>query len=392
MVKVIKRTGLVILVLLVVLFAIIAFASGMFMSKKYLDPWQKDYYKGFDDIRLQVASQGLLAPNGHNMQPWKIKLDSSDKTAFYLYGDSNLLTPDVDPPARQFTITQGAFLQYCSVAASHLGYNADITLFPNGEYDGSVGSINAKPVAKVTLKKSSKVTDSALHDALFLPDTSRVAYQSRKLSDSQVEKLKQQNITDNLILNIYQDNANMDKISRYVVDSAKIEGSIKEINNESVKLTRTNEYQKNKYRYGFSIEGAGTSGLLLYTKEALVTLFPSLNNDAASQDAIISQADLAVKNTPAYAFIITKDNSRKSQVEAGLLYSRVQLEAETMGLAVQPLSQSIEEYPQMSDLYYNIHKDYAPKGATIQMLFRLGKPLHSVPCSMRRDVTDLLIK
>jgi hypothetical protein len=392
MVKIIKGTGLVIFVLLVVLFATIAFASGMFMSKKYLDPWQKDYYKGFDDIRLQVASQGLLAPNGHNMQPWKIKLDSSDKAAFYLYGDSNLLTPDVDPPARQFTITQGAFLQYCSVAASHLGYNANITLFPNGEYDGSVGSIKEKPVAKVILKKSSKVTDSALHDALFLPDTSRVAYQSGKLSDSQVEKLKQQNITDNLILNIYQDTTNMDKISRYVVDSAKIEGSIKEINNESVKLTRTNEYQKNKYRYGFSLEGDGTSGLQLYTKEALVTLFPSLNNEAASQDAIISQAELAVKNTPAYAFIITKDNSRKSQVEAGLLYSRVQLEAETMGLAVQPLSQSIEEYPQMSDLYLNIHNDYAPEGATIQMLFRLGKPLHSVPCSMRRDVNDLLIK
>jgi hypothetical protein len=159
-----------------------------------------------------------------------------------------------------------------------------------------------------------------------------------------------------------------------------------------VALTRTNEYQQNKYRYGFSIASSGTSGFMLYFKEALVTIIPSLNDDAASENAIVSQAELAAANTPAYVFILSKDNSRKSQVEAGMLYSRVQLKAESMGLAVQPLSQSIEEYPQMSKIYAQIHADYAPAGANIQMLFRVGKPVENVLQSMRRDVTDLLIK
>jgi len=392
MVKIIKNIAIILGAILLLLFAVIAVASGMFTRKKYLEPWQKDYYKNFDDIRLQIVAQGLLAPNGHNMQPWRIKLDASDSNTFYLYGDSSMLTPDVDPPARQFTISQGTFLEYISVSAAHLGYGADITLFPDGEYDGSASSIDTKPVAKVTLKKNDVAIDDTLYNNLFLPDTSRVAYQNNKLTDLQVAHLMQQNSADNLILNIYQDDANMARISGYVVDSTKIEGGIKEINDSSVALTRINEYQQNKYRYGFSIASSGTSGFVLYFKEALVTLIPSMNNDAASENAIVSQAELAIANTPAYAFIISKDNSRKSQVEAGRLYSRVQLEAESMGLAVQPLSQSIEEYPQMSELYVQIHADYAPKGATIQMLFRVGKPLQNVPQSMRRDVTDLLIK
>lgn len=392
MTKIIKNTAIILAAILLLLLVVIAVASGMFMGKKYLEPWQKDYYTKFEDVRLQVAAQGLLAPNGHNMQPWKIKLDGSDSNTFYLYGDSSRLTPDVDPFARQFTVSQGTFLEYCSVAAAHLGYQADITLFPDGEYDGSVSSIDAKPVAKVSLKKDEAVSDNSLYNYLFLPDTSRVAYQKEKLSDLQVAALMQQNSANNLSLNIYQDDKSLAKINGYVIDSAKIEGGIKEINDSSVVLTRINEYQQNKYRYGFSIASSGTSGFMLYFKEALVTIIPSLNNDAASENAIVSQAELAIANTPAYAFILSKDNSRKSQVEAGILYSSVQLEAESMGLAVQPLSQPIEEYPQMNELYTQVHADYAPVGETIQMLFRVGKPIQNAPLSMRRDVTDLLIK
>lgn len=58
---------------------------------------------------------------------------------------------------------------------------------------------------------------------------------------------------------------------------------------------------------------------------------------------------------------------------------------------MQPLSQALEEYPEMNELYSGIHLDYAPEGGTIQMLVRIGKPEEQVPQSMRRDVMDLII-
>jgi hypothetical protein len=73
-----------------------------------------------------------------------------------------------------------------------------------------------------------------------------------------------------------------------------------------------------------------------------------------------------------------------------MLYSRLTLTAHTLGLVVQPVSQALEEYPEMSKLYHGIHESYAPKGQTIQMLVRIGKPTEEVPQSMRRDVMDLI--
>lgn len=112
----------------------------------------------------------------------------------------------------------------------------------------------------------------------------------------------------------------------------------------------------------------------------------------SSSDLFIKYTQTPVDNTPAYAMILTQDNSRSSQVRSGMLYSRLILSGHSSGLAMQPLSQTLEEYPEMKDLYCGIHRDYALGGSTIQMLFRVGKPTREVPLSMRRDVMNLITK
>jgi hypothetical protein len=90
--------------------------------------------------------------------------------------------------------------------------------------------------------------------------------------------------------------------------------------------------------------------------------------------------------------IITKDNNRSSQVKSGMLYSELILTAHRMGFVMQPLSQVLEEYPEMKEQYSSVHHDYASDGGTIQMLVRLGKPTKVVPQSMRRDVMNLIVE
>lgn len=74
------------------------------------------YSQKFNDPRIQLSADGLLAANGHNMQPWKIKLDT-DKNVFYLFCDSERLSKEVDPFARQTMITRGIFL--CIIICSY---------------------------------------------------------------------------------------------------------------------------------------------------------------------------------------------------------------------------------------------------------------------------------
>ncbi|CAB1262045.1 hypothetical protein CLOSBL3_20194 [Clostridiaceae bacterium BL-3] len=124
--------------LFIIAFTSLLLISGIFEQPKYLEPWQKTYSQKFDDPRIRLVSHGLLSSNGHNMQPWKIKLDKNDPMIFYLYADSKRLTPEVDPNARQMMVTQGAFLEYLKIAGGKLGYQTTIDLFPEGAYNESV--------------------------------------------------------------------------------------------------------------------------------------------------------------------------------------------------------------------------------------------------------------
>jgi nitroreductase len=378
--------------LLILAFVSLLLISGIFQSQKYLEPWQKTYSQKFEDPRIRLVSHGLLAANGHNMQPWKVRLNKNDPKVFYLYADSDRLTNQVDPLSRQMMITQGTFLEYVKVAGDELGYETSIDLFPEGDYNEQKlsESMKTKPVAKITITRS-KPHNNPLYDSIFLPDTNREAYQEAQLTSDQVNQLEAINTDTNISIKIYQDKKNLNKLAGYAMNGANIEAGVSRVMEESRVIFRSNEYEKNKYRYGFSVEGQGTSGVMVHLMQGMVTLFPSMNSGKTASDMFIQSTKKSVDNTPAYAMIITKDNSRESQVRSGMLYSRFILEAHRLGLAMQPLSQVLEEYSEMKEPYNSIHNEYASDGAAIQMLVRLGKPTKDVPLSMRRDVMDLIV-
>ncbi|SFG55297.1 hypothetical protein SAMN05660649_01963 [Desulfotomaculum arcticum] len=395
--RVVKNTMIIILscigALLIIAFASLCIISGILEPPKYLEPWQKTYSQKFADPRMRLVAHGLLAANGHNMQPWKIRLDKNDNKVFYLYADSDRLTKEVDPYARQMMVTQGTFLEYIIIAGAELGYKTTVELFPEGNYNEQKlsESMKTNPVAKVTFEET-EPKSSSLYDYMFWPDTNRAAYQSTMLTSEQIKQLATTNADINMSIKIFQDQENVDKLGSYAIKSAAIEAGVNRVMRESQTIFRANEYQKNKYRYGFSVEGQGTSGFMRHLAQGLVTLFPAMNSGKAASDLFIQSTRTSVDNTPVYTMIITDDNSRSSQVKSGMLYSRLLLTAHSLGLVMQPLSQVLEEYPEMKEPYSSIHRDYASTGGTIQMLVRLGKPTKEVPQSMRRDVMDLLVE
>ncbi|MDF2472331.1 MAG: hypothetical protein K0R21_113 [Anaerocolumna sp.] len=393
--KVVKKTMLIILLsigsLIILTFASLLLISGVFEKQEYLEPWEKDYALQFEDPRIQLAAHGLLAGNGHNMQPWMIKLDKENPMVFYLYSDSNRMTGEVDPFSRQMMVTQGAFLEYVKIAGNYLGYPASVELFPQGVFDETdlIKSMQSTPVAKVTLTKASPQQDP-LYDYLFMPDTNRSPYKPEQLTMEQVSELEAVSKNTGIIVKIFQDSSNIAKLKTYIMDSVTIEANTDRVMEETEVIFRSNEFKKNQYRYGFSVEGQGTSGIMRHIIQGLVTLFPSMNSGEAATTNFIKSTQTSVDNTAAYAMIFTKDNSRISQVESGMIYSNLVLTAHKLGVVMQPLSQPLEEYPEMNLPYTSIHKDYAMDGSTIQMLLRLGQPTKDVPLSMRQDVMEII--
>lgn len=377
-----------IIALIALLFSSILFISGAFEKATYMEPWDKEYYEQFSDPREQLVAHGLLAASGHNMQPWKIVLDE-DPDIFYLYADASRLTPEADPLARQLMITMGTFIEYVSIAGNTLGYDTNVQLFPNGLYDEEnlIDSIQRLPVAKFILQNTTPKVDM-LYEFMYYPDTNRNAYMADKLTEQNIELLNAQT-GDGLSISVYQDEDNIQELSNISMEAMNIEAAKTAVMKEAQLIFRPNEYAKNKYKYGFSVEGQGTEGIMKHIKQAIVTLIPSLNSGEGAAKTYIESAQLQVDNTPAYLTLISQDNGRIAQVKSGMTYSRLVLAAHSAGLVMQPISQALQEYQELSEVYNNIHSEYG-FGGTIQMLVRIGSCDKQAPLTMRMGVNDLM--
>ena len=379
----------VIAALLVVVLAV----GGLFSPAHYLDPWKTSYAQQFSDPRMKLVSQALLAPSSHNMQPWRVALDAAHPDVLYLYADASRLTPAVDPVARQTMVSQGTFLAYLRIAALKLGYSTALDLFPDGTYDESslTASMKTLPVARITLGKQA-TTSSPDFGSLFRSDTNRDPYTATRVSAEQVSELSGLANGSGATLQFYSDATSRKTLGDFGIEGTLIETRYAASTAESDRLFSSTEARKNVARSGFAVEGQGTSGFTKYLLQGLITLIPSFNDDAAGAKRSIASTTAAVAATQAYAMISTAGNSRREQVDAGILYARFSLRARTLGLVMQPLSQVLQEYPSMSTPYGAIHEQFAPKGETIQMLVRVGTATTDYPPTMRRDANTLLLR
>lgn len=365
--------------------------GGLFVPARYLDAWGSSAYERFDDPRLQLVAHGILAPSGHNMQPWIVRLDADDPHAFDVYVDAERLTPAVDPLARQTMVSVGTFLEYVRVAGDRLGWNVDVALFPEGDYDEASleQSLAEVPAARVTIAEATPA-DAGDYEALFLSDTNRDPYATTPLTIEQRDALTGLASADGPSLELLEDPADLEVLAGFGVRGTTIEAADAAAIAETAAVFRSNEWQKNEAPWGFAVEGQGTSGFMKYLMQGLLTVFPGMNEGDAAAQRSIDLVTSEVAATPAYAIIETAGNTRAEQVEAGVLYARFQLRARTLGLVVQPLSQVLQEYPAMAEEYAAVHARFAPDGGTIQMIARVGTPTKEYPVTMRRTVEDLV--
>ena len=70
----------------------------------------------------------VLAPSGHNTQPWRFKLGLDEVK---LYADRTRALPMVDPHDRELIMSCGAALFHLRLAVRYFGHADDVYLFPD---------------------------------------------------------------------------------------------------------------------------------------------------------------------------------------------------------------------------------------------------------------------
>ena len=315
-----------------------------------------------EDARQRALSYALLAPNPHNRQPWLVDLRTEGEVTLYV--DTAKLLPHTDPFNRQIAIGLGCFLELMQMAASHDGQRVTITPFPEGHDDRA---LDARPVARAVFMADASVTPDPLFAHVMARRSNKEPYDlARPLPADALAKLA---VAKTTRFGGTIDAGEVANWRAFTREALRIEIETPHTYKESVDLFRIGRAEVDANPDGIDFTGPlfellGATGLM--TRESV--LDTSSQAYKAGLDAVYANADTAM----GHVWLVTEGNSRPDQIATGADWLRVNLAATGAGVAFQPLSQALQEYPEMAKLYADLHAKLAPGGGTVQMLGRIG--------------------
>jgi hypothetical protein len=339
------------------------------------------------DPRRWILAHALLAPHSHNLQSWLVDISRPDEITLFV--DRKRLLPETDPFGRQILMSQGTFLELLHQAAKQKGLRADITLFPEGIF--SAQQVDERPTAHIRLVRDEAVRPEPLFAQILKRRTNREAYEMRVPPQKSLQAIVNSSYPYLLITSFATQNDPpfMQQHRRIAKEAWRIELSTPRTVLESMKWLRIGPSEIARHRDGLS------NNELILRLANTFGWFDRTKAPKAQDRAILKQIEKFNKNidsTPAFYWLLSTDNERTTQINAGRAWVRAQLAATAEGLSMQPISQALQEYPEMQGMYQEIYRLLtANQGLTVQMWSRLGYAPQIEPAP-RRGLSAHLLK
>jgi len=315
--------------------------------KTAIAPWE--LAGSYDDIRKRALSFALLAPNPHNLQPWVIGLRGDDTVE--VFHDTSKRLPHTDPFDRQIRIGFGCFLEQMVIAASLEGYDVALDLFP----DGDTG-----PIARATFSQGA--TPDPLGQAMMDRRSCKEPFQMTPVPDEIARALAPFGM-------IITEPTRVSAIRELSLAAWDIEVYTPCTMQESVDLMRFGKSEINANPDGISLGGPFLESLMV---AGILKREDQNDPDSAGFKQGVDMFRKMMSATPAYAVLVSDSNEPVDQIETGRRWLRLNLATTMAGLALHPISQCLQEYPEMAAQYDQAHQLMAGPGQTVQMLGRLG--------------------
>ena len=329
-------------------------SAGAFLAtrtpKTALAPW--DMAGGYGEVRRDALSYALLAPNPHNRQPWTAELKGEDTVI--LYRDPARDLPVTDPDGRQLTIGMGCFIELMEMAAAEQGVAVATELFPEGEEPEA-------PVARCRFVRGGEKR-SPLFAQVMNRRSHKEAFEDRPVPPDLASALSG-------FATVVTKPGDVAVLARIASEAWLIEMATPDAYQESIDLLRIGKAEINANPDGIDAGGPMLEALAL---AGLFTHEAASDPDNPGSKAVIEDTNAAILGAPAFAFQVTASNTRAAQIGAGRDWLKLNLAATALGLALRPVSQALQEYPQVARPYREIHALCAPDGGTVQMLGLLG--------------------
>ena len=329
-----------------------------------LMPWEQAG-QSRNDPRRFVVEHAILAPNPHNRQPWIVELIGEDRMR--LFCDLERRLPHTDPFDRQIVIGLGCFTELASLAASALGYRLDVIPFPEGEPQPR---LDQRPVADFRMVREAGLRVDPLFAHVKARRSTKRPYDlARPVPAAALAELARLSTGDVAVAGL-GDAGQVERLRALTWEAWGIESATARTHKESVDLMRIGRSEIEANPDGISLGGVFLEGLALTGQLTRAQMIDPASS-AFRQGQDMYRTMLAA--TPAYLIVVANDGGRAGELAAGRAYLRANLAATGLGLAMQPVSQALQEFPEMAGAKAKVEEAVAivsPK--RLHMLARLG--------------------
>ncbi|MFD1686275.1 Acg family FMN-binding oxidoreductase [Halobellus litoreus] len=280
----------------------------------------------------------ILAPSSHNSQPWRFRVSGNEVD---IGTDESRWLDAADPTKRELYISVGCAIENLCVAAEHFEVE------PRVEYHGET---DTDTVATVTLHDDSEPSThrpSELFDAITERSTSHDLFDDRTLDTA---------VRDELGAVVAEDD-----VTLHLVDEPAVKQSMSELQAEGDRRLMDDPEYRTELGHWIGLGALGSSWLVARIGQAVVTHLDLGDREAAKNSKLIESA-------PLVAVLTTESDDPMTQVKVGQVFERLALLATTAGVAVHPMSQTLER-PELRTRLQGLLDSTA---GVPQHLFRMG--------------------
>ncbi len=306
-----------------------ALGDAVFTSAPWLDydrqarqTWKAPFRKeGSLSVQMrEMIRYAVLAPSGHNTQPWKFAVQEN---TIQICPDYARRLPAVDPQDRELWISLGCALENLSIAASAAGYGADVG-YP---------ALGAEHIM-VRLSRMFTPNPASLLEAIPHRQNNRSLYDGRSIPLTKMKEIEAVKSDAGVSMQIFTDAARKEAIIQYIKASDRKQFHDPAFVAELVSWIRFNKPEALHSLDGLYTRCTGNPDVPRWLGKRFLT--------AASAG---QQADTSAKKARSSSGLIVisaEQDDKRHWIETGRLYERLALTLTTLGIQLAFLNQPAE--------------------------------------------------
>ena len=333
------------------------------------DPWSIDDSEFYelehrDDEMAFLLRYAVLAPSGHNTQPWTFAIVPD---GIEVFADSSRRLPRVDPADRELLMSVGAAIFNLRVAAAHFGFESTV-LYPPHPSETSA-------VALVSLRETCAPDASLrrLFPAILRRHTNRQAFDGEPIDGDAASALCDvaEEHGESVRFLLPRDRA---RIAALVAEGDRLQMENREVREELAAWLRPAHTEAGD---GICAHAFGIPDVFSSAAAAVIQRVDLGGMQARRDAALIGTTPLLV--------MITAEDDQRSLLEAGQVLEQLLLTATLAGLQYSFMNQPVQVATLRTVLAPIVSSPHPP-----QLLLRIGyAPPVELPMP-RRDVAEVL--